>query len=160
MKSTGYKFTVPIAVHNTVTEWIRPSLVTSSSSSSVTACNGCVGSTTAASNTKLSTWWGAPRVVGRAVDSTSSRTPQFLYAAPNHTKNITVLPQQQQHIRNHIQQITVETKWSSRPSLEKKDQQTISGGEGQAKARSRPGGEGQATAKPGEVDQLEASHHQ
>jgi hypothetical protein len=44
--------------------------------------------------------------------------------------------------------------------LEKRNQQIISGGEGQAEARSKPGGEGQAAAKPGEVDQLEASQHQ
>jgi hypothetical protein len=31
---------VLIAVHNTATEWMRSSLVTSSSSSTVTACNG------------------------------------------------------------------------------------------------------------------------
>jgi hypothetical protein len=48
MKSTGYKFTVHIAVHNTAIEWIRPSLVTSSLSSSVIACRGGAGSTTAA----------------------------------------------------------------------------------------------------------------
>jgi hypothetical protein len=35
-------------VHHTATKGIRPSLVTSSSSSLVTACNGCAGSTTAA----------------------------------------------------------------------------------------------------------------
>jgi hypothetical protein len=32
--------------------------------------------------------------VSRAFDSTSSRTPQFLYTAPSHIKNIIVLPQQ------------------------------------------------------------------
>jgi hypothetical protein len=44
--------------------------------------------------------------------------------------------------------------------LEKRNQQIISGGEGQAEARSKPGGEEQAADKPGEVDQLEASQHQ
>jgi hypothetical protein len=54
----------------------------------------------------------------------------------------------------------MEAKWSSRPSQEMRNQQIISGGEGQAEARSKPGGEGQAAAKPGGVDQLEASQHQ
>jgi hypothetical protein len=77
-----------------------------------------------------------------------------LHTAPSHIKNITVLPQQYQHIRNHIQQnhggqVKLKIKPGASP-----------GGEGQAGPGASPGGEGQAAAKPGEVDQLEASQHQ
>jgi hypothetical protein len=44
--------------------------------------------------------------------------------------------------------------------LEKRNQQIISEGEGQAEARSKPGGEGQAADKPEEVDQQEANQQQ
>jgi Na+-translocating ferredoxin:NAD+ oxidoreductase RnfC subunit len=112
---------------------MRASLVTSSSSSTVTACNGVLA---APQLPATPSHRPGEEHLGESVEhstSTSSRTPQFVSTAPSHTKNITVLPQQQQNIRNHTQQNTLEAKWSTRPSQEQVQEKKDKLGQEQAR---------------------------
>jgi hypothetical protein len=146
---------VHIAVHNTATRGSDQALVTSSSSSLVIACKPCAGSTTAASNTKQSTRWGAPRGVGSSLDQHKLKNTTVLAHSTkpyqeHHCSSTAIATHQKSHPAKHYGgQVKHKTKPGASP-----------GGEGQAGPGASPGGEGQAAAKPGGVGKTEASQHQ
>jgi hypothetical protein len=120
---------------------MRSSLVTSSSSSTVTACHGCVGSTTVASNTKPSTRWGAPRGVSRAFDQHKIKD------------TIVLVHSTKPHKEHHCSSTATATHQKSHPVKHFGDQVKH-----KTKPGASPGGGGQAG--PGESQEVKVKRRQ